>query len=148
MLNKCYLDANVLICFKNEDSQLFEKAIDLLQYLVDTGYMLYISPLVIDEFLYPMKFVLERKKEKDTISLLKKSLEDILKLPRLKIVNPPEDLSSQLKVISLMKKFKLQPRDAYHLIIMLSHKIEYFATFDKDFEIVFEKGIVKRPKFL
>ncbi len=28
---------------------------------------------------------------------------------------------------------------------MLSHKIEYFATFDKDFEIVFEKGILKKP---
>lgn len=41
-----------------------------------------------------------------------------------------------------MEKFVLKPRDAYHLLTMKENRIRFFATFDKDFELVFRKGVV------
>ncbi|MBI5356067.1 hypothetical protein HZB78_00445 [Candidatus Collierbacteria bacterium] len=43
-----------------------------------------------------------------------------------------------------MEKFKLKPRDAYHLLAMQSNKIKHFATFGSDFDLVFSVGAVKR----
>ncbi len=62
----------------------------------------------------------------------------------LTLVNPPLKPKYQLKVISFMKNYNLRARDAYHLLIIKSNKINYFATFDRDFEEVFKKKILKK----
>lgn len=144
-MKKCYLDANVLICYKNEDSPLFKKAKKLITTLIKHPYKIYISPLVLDEFLHPIKFILEKKKSKRIYPILRKTLKDILNLPNLDIVNPPLEKTAQVKTISLMKKFNLRPRDAYHLLIMQENSIRSFATFDNDFKDVFKKRVIKVP---
>ncbi len=143
-MDKCYLDANILIYFKNEDSPFFQKALRTLTHLVQNDSILCVSPLVIDEFLHGLKVHLlnQRVAQHTVFSLLSSSLRDILDLPSLTIINPPTASSEQQKVISYMKECKLKPRDAYHLLTMRTHGVGKFATFDKDFKIVFSKKII------
>lgn len=94
-----------------------------------------ISPLCLDEFIYNFP-----GSQKQKFLAFKK----ILKFPNLTIVNPPTDTKSQAKIIKIMKKFNLGPRDAYHLLTMKHHKIKYFATFDTDFDPVFASNSLKQ----
>jgi len=41
-----------------------------------------------------------------------------------------------------MEKYDLCPRDAYHLLTMIYNKIDSFATFDTDFNKVFEDKLI------
>lgn len=143
-MKSCYLDANVLIYYKNEESPYFKKANQLIQTLVKEDCVFFVSPLVLDEFLYAIKFLLQRRKIKrsDIFRLLKRSLREILDLPNLGIANPPLGKGIQMRIISLMEEFGLSPRDAYHLLIMQEDDIHHFVTFDKDFKEVFKRKIL------
>ena len=147
LIKTCYLDANTLIYFKNEDSPFYSKISTLIEYLVKDGYRLFISSLVIDEFLYGFKFLLGNKKikKKNIFVSLNRALSEILALPNLELVNPPSEKNLQLKVVEMMKDYDLFPRDAYHLLMMIENKINFFATFDNDFENVFKKKIIISP---
>lgn len=138
-MKKCYLDTNILINYKNEESPTFKDTQNLIKELIRNKYTLVVSPLIIDEFLYILQSIL---KKKSSSTLLAKILKDILNLPDITVVNPPLKKKSQLDVVKFMHKYKLQPRDAYHLLIMLSNKIKFFATFDKDFHKVFKEKVV------
>lgn len=146
-IKACYLDANTLIYFKNEDSPFYSKTLTLVEYLVNENYHLFISSLVIDEFLYVFKFHLEnmKMKKKDIFISLNRALSEILALPNLSLINPSSEKNSQLKVIEIMKEFDLFPRDAYHLLAMMENKIKFFATFDGDFKNIFKKNIIISP---
>jgi len=139
----CYLDANVLVYLKDVTSKQHSKCVSLIKKLIIEKYNFCVSPLGIDEFLYVVYSSLRRVGSKTVIDALRNSLKSILSLPILTVVNPPIDKASQVKVISYMEKFLLKPRDAYHLLIMKSHKIKYFFTFDSDFNKVFEAKVVK-----
>jgi len=147
LIKACYLDANTLIYLKNEDSPFYSKTSALIEYLVTEDYRLFISSLVIDEFLYGFKFHLGNKKikTKDIFISLNKALSEILALPNLELVNPPSEKNLQLKVVEMMKDYNLFPRDAYHLLMMTENKIKFFATFDNDFKNVFKKKIIISP---
>lgn len=144
-MKKCYLDANVLIHLKNKDSSEHDRALSLLITLIKEQFALYITPLIIDEFIHTMFFLKRIKKLTGTIDL-RNDLQELLDLPRLSIINPPVDKSSQLLVLDFMQKYKVRPRDAYHLLTMLSNSIDIFATFDKDFNKVFAAKILKKPE--
>lgn len=145
-MKNCYLDANVLIYYKNEDSPYFVQSKRIIEGLVKENCSIVISPLVLDEFLYGLMIHLRRIKIKRTtaFTLLKKTLKEVLSLPNLIIINPPVEKEIQLNTLMLMERFCLLPRDAYHLLIMQEGNIDYFATFDNDFEKVFKKGMVKK----
>lgn len=145
-MNSCYLDANLLVYFKSESSDLYIQSKSLLKRASENNLAFSISPLCIDEFLYASIKEFARKKLPIDKYYLQYHLKSILTLPNLSILNPPIDPESQLEVISLMQKYSLRPRDAYHLLIMRSNKIKYFATFDRDFDKVFQANIVKRFK--
>lgn len=136
-MKNCYLDSNVLIYFKTEDVKQHPLAVNCLNRLLKSQTNLYLSPLVLDEFLYVVFYLLKKDTGLQSFALLKKFLNDILMIPRLTILNPPADNTSQLKIISLMQKYSLKPRDAYHLLIMQTNHIDSFATFDTDFTKVF-----------
>lgn len=144
LIKTCYLDANILIYFKNENSPFYSKTSSLIEYLVTENYRLFISSLVIDEFLYGFKFHLGNRR-KDVFRSLERALSEILDLPNLELVNPPPEKFFQLKIIEIMKNFDLHPRDAYHLLMMIKNKIKFFATFDNDFKNVFKKKIIISP---
>lgn len=143
-MKKCYLDSNFLVYLKNEDSPFFPRAKEELKKLVSDKTMLFISPLVIDEFLHAFCRGLINKESKDFYENLSKLCADILQLPLLIIINPPTDSVSQLRVVGIMKNYSLRSRDAYHLLIMQSNNIDAFATFDTDFRRVFAAKIIKK----
>lgn len=138
-MKKCYLDTNILIYLKNNDSPFHSESVNVIKYLTKKNYSLTISPLIIDEFLHQFRFLLINQKQKGSTiySNLTKALKQVIALPNLKILNPPLTSQAQLKVIKLMQKFSLRPRDAYHLLTMKHHQVKYFATFDQDFNQVF-----------
>lgn len=140
----CYLDANVLVYFKTVSALQHERAVNLLESLIREKFTLYISPLCLDEFLYAARIYVAKLKPKDVRRELRKYLTSILELPHTTIINPPYERKLQLKVIDFMVRFSLGPRDAYHLFIMKTHKIRYFATFDDDFDEVFKREVLKR----
>ena len=142
-MKACYLDANVLVYLKDISSEQYNECVSIIKKLIIEGHRLNISPLGIDEFLYVVYSSLRKLGAKDPINELKNSLESVLNLPTLTIINPPFDKASQIKVIEYIRKFSLRPRDAYHLLIMESHKINYFLTFDSDFDKVFKAKAVK-----
>ncbi|MBU1110468.1 type II toxin-antitoxin system VapC family toxin [Patescibacteria group bacterium] len=142
-MEKCYLDSNLLVYFKNEDSPFHLKTCQVIEQLVIASFTLCISPLVLDEFLFQVYYLLKQRRQKKIYNLLLKALQDVLALPGLVLVNIPEQPESQLHAVELMKNYQLRPRDAYHLVTMQKHKIRHFATFDTDFRKVFKAKVLQ-----
>lgn len=138
-MKKCYLDSNFLVYFLNRSIKENKLATSLLDELTQNQVALFISPLVLDEFLHAVRLRLELLKSKKVWHELEEALEAILDIPVMSIVNPPVDTASQGGVIGLMRDFHLRPRDAYHLLTMQANSIDGFATFDNDFSTVFDQ---------
>ena len=145
---KCYLDSNVLIGYTFAASTFREKSLRLLSSLSPDKCKLCTSPLAIDELLHSLSFLLRREgsSASEINKNLRKSLSSILSLPMLSIVNPSTDKEQQLKILDFMSEYSLKPRDAYHFLIMKEQGIEYFATFDKDFDKVFQNREIRPIK--
>ena len=134
MSKKCYLDANLLVYFSNKGMDNYhERTAKILSSLVQEKYILYISPLCLDEFLFTIIKIMKVNKKTIQWKVIKVSLDNILKIPNLEIINPPTSAENQKKIIAYMKNHKLAPRDAYHLLTMESNDIKHIATFDSDF---------------
>lgn len=142
-MSSCYLDANLLIYFQNQKSQFHQQTVQIIKNLVSKDYELVISSLVLDEYLYKSLQLSEDSKS-ETLKRLEKGLKKILTLPKIKLVNPPLQANKHLKVIGIINKHNLKPRDAYHLFIMLENKVKCFASFDKDFDKIIQKGLIKK----
>lgn len=142
-MSSCYLDANVLVYLQDPNSPFHQKSIDLVKKLVDDRHNLIISPLVLDEYLHS-SLRSSKKSPAEKLANVRLSMESIFKLPEIKLVNPPLAFKKQLKILKLMAKFNLKPRDAYHLLIVIEKKINFLATFDQDFARVFEVGLIKK----
>ena len=147
-MNKCYLDANVLIYFKNEDSQFFQSAKQTIKLLIEKNFQPVISSLVLDEFLHGFLrlLIVAGIDDSERYQRLNKALKDVLKIPKLQLINPPTDHQSQMKIITLMRQYGLKPRDAYHLLTLQSYQVKHLATFDDDFEHVFTSGSITQFK--
>lgn len=143
---KCYLDTNVLVYFNLKQSPKHPQAVFLLKNLVKHKVQLYISSLVIDEFLNALVRSFRFYRKKLDFGVLREVLKNTLALPDLKIVNPPLVKGAHQKVVSFMEKFNLRPRDAYHLLTMQTNNIQFFATFDDDFRGVFRKKVISPVK--
>jgi predicted nucleic acid-binding protein len=142
---KCYLDSNILVYFKDESSPFHRQVVSQIGSLLEQEAQFFISPLVLDEFLHSFKqgLIFKYKKVKDLPQKLKAALTEVLSLPKLSLVNPPLDFPKQLKVVDLMSKYYLRPRDAYHLLTMQFNDIDSFFSFDNDFKLVFAAKILK-----
>ena len=145
-MKKCYLDANFLVFLQDRHSPLYLQAEAVLKILIEEGFALYTSALALDEFLMgSLRF--SGKSAKEMKGNLKLGLKTIFRFPNFGLISPSENPEKHLKVVDLMAKFNLKPRDAYHLFIMLENKITYFATFDSDFNRVFKTGKIKPLTF-
>lgn len=140
----CYLDANLLTFLGNESSPFYQKALDIVDKLTREGYELVLSSLSLDEYFHSVIRFSQDSRDL-TIKNLKKAYRKLLKL-NIKLINPSLDEKKHLKVIDLIVKYNLHPRDAYHLFIMLENKVKFMATFDSDFDKVFENGRIKKFK--
>lgn len=138
---KCYLDSNILIYFKDETSPLHRQALDGLHKLIDLDAEIIISPLVMDEFIYVMNYIV--KKNNQDLSVLKELSLSIQEIPNLEMVATPAHFILINDVLSLIEDYGLRSRDAFHLATMLQHKCTHFFTFDTDFVKVFETKAIK-----
>ena len=141
-MKKCYLDANFLIHARNKDAPEHAAASAKLEMLAKDKYELYISPLIIDEFIHTLLSIKRLNKNNSRIIDLRKDLQQLLDLPKIVIINPPIDKKSQFLILEFMQKYNLKPRDSYHLLTMLSNSIDTFATFDSDFKKVFSSKLL------
>ena len=143
-MKKCFLDSNILVYLKDDLSIYHKVASQKISKLVSSDIFLYISPLVLDECLYVFRSVLMKKKIPQFHKELHRAVAEILQLPLLLLVNPPLTSGHQLRIVEYMEEFSLKPRDAYHLLTIISNNIDSFVTFDTDFKKVFSAGLVKR----
>jgi len=88
--------------------------------------------------------MLVKKKRSNIYKKLNIALKLVFDLPKLKLVNSSITKERGFKIIKIMENFNLRARNAYHLLIIQENKIDYFLTFDKDFENVFKMRIVKK----
>lgn len=141
---KCYLDSNVLIYWDNKTSIKHQASLQIIQKLEKSGIVPVISSLVLDEFLHAIALEARKHKTADVYNAARESLDNLLQLPSLYLINPPTDTDKQQEVVNLMEKFSLRPRDAYHLLTMQANEIDSFATFDTDFTAVFAAKILTK----
>lgn len=143
-MTKCYLDSNVLIYWTNELAPNHAQANAVIEVLQKNGVDTYLSPLVLDEFLHAALLRARINRIKDPYADVTHALQRVLRIPRLSIVNPPIDANRQGDVILLMQTHSLRPRDAYHLLTMITNDIDGFATFDTDFTKVFAARLLMK----
>ena len=86
-------------------------------------------------------YFLKRYGQNNIYDKLEHFMEQIFKIPYLEIVHTPSDRQSQIMALNFMKRYTLNPRDAYHLVTVVYNNIQYIATFDQDFEHVAEVKI-------
>lgn len=144
VMRKCYLDSNALLYLKNTASPHHKNAAEITQKLISERVSLYISSLVLDEFMHTFLYEIRRNGSNNPYGELQRAVEGIIELPDLSIVNPPLDLERHVRVVGLMKQYVLHPRDAYHLLIMQANDIDGFATFDNDFARVFAANLLEK----
>ena len=140
---KCYLDANVIVYYKVIDTPFHLESKKLIKSLYSEQITPYTSPLALDEYMYSVRKLLLKTKSQQVHATILRSLQSILSLRNLRLINPPTDPTSQLLVVKYMKEYALKPRDAYHLLTMKHNDISHFATFDHDFVQVFKEGNIK-----
>jgi predicted nucleic acid-binding protein len=102
---------------------------------------------VIDEAVHAIQRTLAsstRVGKSKSDAVLEEALEMMLALPDLTIVQPPTSVAKNAKLIELMKKYSLRARDAFHLLTMQEHHISYCATFDADFDRVFDTRLLRK----
>ena len=139
----CYLDANLLVYIGNTNSPFHKKSLDAIIKLTDDRYELVLSSLSLDEYFHTsLRFSQDSRQV--AFKSLTRAYKKLLKLPNIRLINPPLEAKKHLKALNFMEKFNLHSRDAYHLFIMVGNKVKYLATFDSDFEKVFEKGLIKQ----
>lgn len=137
-MNKCYLDSNFLCFFKDETSKNHSQTINALIKITNNGLTPCISSLVLDEFLHAMKLKFIKQGTKNYFSSLRTLLREVLQLPKLELIHTSKELSDHEIVVDLMEKYSLKPRDAYHLLTIKNNNVDYLATFDSDFDKVFD----------
>lgn len=135
MKKRCYLDSNIATYLIDKKSSFHVSALQLLDHLIEQNYYFVISPLVVDEFLYAIRntFFQQGKKELEIMRQLKHALTQLLSLSGLEMVYPIGVLQEHGEVVSLMERYTLSPRDAYHLFAMYRNDVHYLATGDTDF---------------
>ncbi|OGK17453.1 hypothetical protein A2774_00275 [Candidatus Roizmanbacteria bacterium RIFCSPHIGHO2_01_FULL_39_12c] len=144
-MKRCYLDANFLVYYKNRKSLQHKLVLAKLDKLIRNKVNVFISTLVIDEFIFTLISNIKRKGViGKNLNDIKKNLIEVLNLNFLNIAPTPIDKDSQLKVIDLMSEYNLKPRDAYHLLTIISNSIDTFATFDNDFKKVFSSKLLTK----
>jgi predicted nucleic acid-binding protein len=141
-MKKVYLDSSFLVSYQIKNHPFHQKAKNKLKKLSEDDVLFCLSPLAIDEYLYALNKYLNRNyiKNKNQIKI---SLKNILQLkPSFIQINWLSE--TPLEIYDLMAQYSLRPRDAFHLKTMDDHQINYLATFDQDFNNLFEENIIKK----
>lgn len=120
-----YLDANFFIFALFDQTKKGLKARSIQKEIILGKIEAITSVLVIDEIMWVI-----RRNGKD--ELLRKVIEDIYAIPNLDI----REVSSivPLYAVNFIEKYKLKPRDAFHVAIMEALQIDKIVSDDSDFD--------------
>lgn len=142
-MKTCYLDSNVVLSFIDSSAQYHNQSKQIIYKLVAEGWEINVSALTLDECFHNfLRF--SKKLRTEAIKELKARYKKLIKLPNINLVAASIQLRKHAKIFNLMDKYTFRSRDAYHLFTMKENRIEYMATFDHDFDKVFEKDTVKK----
>lgn len=151
-VNSVYLDANLLVSARDRKAPRYNSAAILLGDLFSNGVNLFITNLVIDEYIWAFLKAYYRRDNKGkelyshTIKanpqlLLKyhwriaSGVKKILNFRRLTVAShlvPSKEIV--VKAINLMRTQLLSPRDAFHLAFIMKLNIDGIVTSDGDFD--------------
>jgi len=150
-VNSVYLDANLLVFARDRKSQKYNSATILLADLFSNGVNLFITNLVIDEYIWALLkayYRMDNKKElyphiikNDPQILLQyhwriaSGVRKILNFRRLTVASdlvPSREIV--VRAINLMRTQLLSPRDAFHLAFIIKLNVDGIVTSDGDFD--------------
>jgi len=140
-MNKVYLDSNILVAYQIENHPFYLKAKKLIEKLIKKQFTFCLSPLALDEYLYIILKYFKARYFSDFNQILS-SLKNISLLSP-QYVNINWSKKTMFEVFLLIKKYRLRPRDAFHLKIIQEEKIDYLASFDDDFKIIIKEKLAK-----
>ena len=129
-----YLDTNFFIFALLDQTKKGDKAREIQREIIAGKNFAITSPLAMDEVIWVL---LKNGKQ----HLIRKTVEDIYSVPNLNV----REVSAliPLSALEFMEKYKLKPRDAFHVAIMENFGITEIVSDDSDFDKVKE---IKRVK--
>lgn len=119
-----YLDANLFIYARFDYLQKGERARKVLREIIEKGEAM-TSVLALDEVMW---VVLKNKKQGE----LRSVIEEIYSIPNLDVKEVPAHTA--IRALDFMEKYKLKPRDAFHVAVMKHFGVSTIATDDPDFD--------------
>ncbi len=135
-----YIDTNVLVAYFVRGHSLHKKAVELIEFCKRNEISIALSPLVVDEVLYVIALLHKKgylaNGTKKVVNIL---IEGGFSFVSLSVWE--EEVIQE--IYRFMKAFKLKPRDAFHLKIMLDNNIKSLLTFDSDFNLAAKAGIIE-----
>ena len=156
-VNSVYLDANLLVSARDRKSQRYKSAASLLADLFSQKVNLFITNLVIDEYIWAILrayYRIDNGKDlrprtiKDHPQIITKyhwriaaGIKKIMNFQRLTLASnliPSREIIE--KAISLMRSQLLMPRDAFHLAFIIKLNIDGIVTSDGDFDSINIRG--------
>ncbi len=143
MSRKCYVDSNVWVYFFDKKEEHHQAAKELIKKLIKQEVTLLISGLVLDEVWHTImvKARLNKLDKNQLKEQIKSVNQAFVKMPNLKMVGLAANLKEHLQVTELMHQYDLKPRDSYHLKLSLNQQVDFFATFDYDFDHLFKAKV-------
>ena len=129
-----YLDTNFFIFALLDRTKKGDKAREIQKGILEGKNFAFTSPLAMDEVMW----VLLRNNKQH---LIRKTIEDIYAMPNLNVREVPS--LTPLIALEFMEKYKLKPRDAFHVAIMEHFRLKEIVSDDSDFDRVKE---IKRIK--
>ncbi|MBI4130741.1 type II toxin-antitoxin system VapC family toxin [Candidatus Roizmanbacteria bacterium] len=122
-----YIDTSFFIATQTANHPRHSRAVAILESC--KKWRLFFSLLTIDEIMYTLlQFNLSRNRINTIIR------DKILSIHNVHLITYPPDLKSIEKYLTIWGMTGLAPRDALHLYLMRTKKIQYLATFDLDFK--------------
>jgi predicted nucleic acid-binding protein len=150
-VNSVYLDTNLLVSARDRKSQRYNSAAILLGDLFSNGVNLFITNLVIDEYIWALLKAYYRRDNKKELSpniikanpqvllqyhwRIASGVKKILNFRRLTVASnlvPSKEII--VKAINLMRTQLLSPRDAFHLAFIIKLNIDGIVTSNGDFD--------------
>ena len=138
---KIYADANFLISYWINEHENHERACKLFFELIEKDFVIFISPLVLDETWYKIREILKKLKDvvdipfKDFYQKFKKLFEFIVNFPYFRIIQFRNDFLIQgcREALENIRRYNFRPHDAFHLALVKDNKIGAIITVDSDF---------------
>ena len=150
-VNSVYLDTNILVSARDRKSQRYNSAALLLGDLFSNEVDLFITNLVIDEYIWALLRAYYRRDNRKELNQhiikanpqvllqyhwrIASGVKKILKFRRLTLASnlvPSKEIV--VKAVNLMRTQLLSPRDAFHLAFIMKLNIDGIVTSDGDFD--------------